>query len=329
MSSRARQTISSLGESALLDRIRAGAQSGIGGRVLLGPGDDCAVVSFPKDRLLLATTDEMVEGTHFLDPLYHAAPLAAKLLRINLSDIAAMGSAKPLFILCSAALPATVPQSWMREFMKSLARECRLFSVPLAGGNLARSEKFHLSITVIGTAGKGRVITRSGGKPGDLIFALGALGTARAGFELYYGPSKRVQGGFRAPLVSAFWKPEPMLKQGAALSSKGLASAMLDNSDGLYKSVLFLAQASGCGADISFGPESCAPALKAYCAATRKDWRSYVLGGGEDYGLVFTVPPSREKKLRTAFPGAKLVGRLVSGRKVSTGGIRANPYEHF
>jgi len=287
------------------------------------------VVRFPSNRLLLATTDELVEGTHFLDPLRHAVLLAAKLLRINLSDIAAMGSAEPVFVLCSAALPPETPASWMRDFMRALSRECALFKVPLAGGNLARSGKVHLSMTVVGAARKGRILARSGGKPGDLIFSLGALGTARAGFELYYGPARRLRGRFRTQLEAAFWKPTPLLAQGAALSGKRLASAMLDNSDGLYKSVCFLAAACGCGAEINFGPECCSPDLKAYCAVRKKDWRNYILDGGEDYGLVFAVPPAREKKLREAFPDACLVGRLRSGGGVDTGELKARPYEHF
>jgi len=318
-----------MGETALLSRIAALAGSGGRGHILLGPGDDCAVVRFPKNSVMLATADDMAEGTHFLNPRGDAGRLAAKLLRINLSDLAGMGAATPVCVLCSASFPADTPASWLEEFVRALSRECRLFKAPLAGGNLSRSGKFHLSMTAIGAAREADIIKRSGARPGDLLFTLGPLGEAKAGLELYYGKARHLRGAFRKTLLDAFWRPMPLLKEARVLSRLRLASALMDNSDGLYKSAGYLSQASGCGAEISLEENCVSSALSAYCRKTGADWRAYALSGGEDYGLVCAVPPAKAAALRRALPQARLAGKFTAGSGVRTGMVHAKPYEHF
>ena len=324
-----KHTAASLGESALLSKIAALTRPSARGPVLLGPGDDCAAVRFPANKILLATTDDMAEGTHFLKPRSDAGRLAAKLLRINLSDLAGMGDASPVCVLCSASFPADTPASWLEEFVRVLARECRLFKAPLAGGNLSRSGKFHLSMTAIGAVTAEGMIRRAGARPGDLLFVVGPLGEAKAGLELYYGKSRKVRGAFRAALINSFWRPVPLFKEARVLARKKLAAALMDNSDGLFKSAGYLAEAGNCGAEISLGENCGSPVLKEYCRKIGADWRSYALSGGEDYGLVFAVPRAKEALLRRALPLARLAGRFVRGSGVRSGSVEAKPYEHF
>lgn len=324
-----KHTAASLGEAVLLSKIADLARPPRRGAVLLGPGDDCAAVRFPKNKVLLATSDDMVEGTHFLEPRADAGRLAAKLLRINLSDLAGMGDTNPVCVLCSASFPADTPAYWLEEFVRTLARECRLFNAPLAGGNLSRGDKFHLSITAIGAARSEGIIRRSGARPGDLLFTLGSLGEAKAGLELYYGKSRKVGGAFRGALLNAFWRPEPLFKEARVLARKKLAVALMDNSDGLYKSAVCLSEAGNCGAEIFLNDNCASPVLSAYCRKVGADWRAYALSGGEDYGLVFAVPPGKAALLRRTLPQARLVGKFISGTGVGSGAVDAKPYEHF
>lgn len=296
-------------------------------RLLLGPGDDCALVRH-GNKTLVYTTDEMVENTHFINPFKTPRQLARKLLRINLSDLASMGDVTPVCALCGASFPKNTPESWMKAFTDELFKECAAFGCTLAGGNLARAEKMHLYVTVTGELGGGRPVLRSGAKPGDLIFGVGRIGEARAGLD-YYLSGKTVPGKF-ARLTESFWLPRICLKEGALIGRSGLASAMMDNSDGLYKSVRTIAAASGCSAVLDVTRAALSPVLEAYCAATGGNWKDYIIAGGEDYGLIFTVPPAKVDRLITLLPSAYALGVMGKGTGVRCNG-HENPaiFEHF
>lgn len=312
------------GEDALIERIERAFPGG--GPLVLGPGDDAAVLRVRPGFRLVATVDEMCEGAHFLDSFSTPELIAGKLLRMNLSDLAAMGEVRPVALLTAAGLPPAASGSWSRRFIAALRAEARRWRVAVAGGNIARSEKKHFSMTVLGECRD--FVTRYGARPGDLVYSLGPLGLARAGLEmLMSGASRRGRSG----LVDAFWRPRPMLAEGALIGRRGLASAMLDNSDGLYRSLGVIARLSGCRVKVRLPDEACAPALRGWAASRKKDWRLYALAGGEDYGLVFSCRPSKAALVRELLPGALRVGEALKGRGVEVEGYggKIPVFEHF
>lgn len=311
-------------EDALIERIERAFPEG--GPLLMGPGDDAAVLKVRPGFRLVATVDEMCEGAHFLDRFSTPELVAGKLLRMNLSDLAAMGDVRPLALLTAAGLPRSASGRWARRFITALRSEARRFRVAVAGGNIARSDKKHFSMTLLGEC-RG-FVTRYGARPGDLVYSLGPLGLSRAGLQLLMsGASRRGQG----PLVDAFWRPCPMLAEGALIGRRGLASAMLDNSDGLYRSLGIIARLSGCRVRTRLPEEACAPGLRRWAAAKKKDWRLYAYAGGEDYGLVFSCRPSKEPLVRRLLPGALRVGEVLKGRGVEVEDYAGKipVFEHF
>ncbi|MFA6583306.1 MAG: thiamine-phosphate kinase [Elusimicrobiaceae bacterium] len=289
--------------------------------VILGPGDDCAVVK-TGGSFYAFSVDEMCEGTHFVKPLQYPAEIAAKLAGMNVSDLAAMGSVKPVFALCTLSMPKNTPAKWTDIFLKSLVKECARYKMTLAGGNLARSSKFHLTMTVAGEI-SGPYIKRSGAKPGDYIFGVGRAGEARAGLEVLLGKTRG------ASLLASFWRPRPCLAEGKIIAENGLAGAMIDNSDGLYRCVETLAAMSGCGAEINVGEVALSPILKRYCRLYNKDWRKYALFGGEDYGLVFTVSPDKAALVRGLLAQAYPLGRMKKEKGITCDIKKTSVFEHF
>lgn len=288
-----------LNERELLARIYKRFQTQNYPGLILGPGDDAAVAKLKPGRVLVATHDDLAEGTHFEVRWTDFRRLAHKLLRVNLSDLAAMGAVEPVGVLASAGFPAKAPAAWATEFLKGLAEDARRFGVPVLGGNLARSEKLFFSMTALGQARPEHLLKRSGAKPGDLIAGVGPLGKAALGLV------ELKRGARRGPNVRAFWEPEPQLAAGRLLAEKKLARCLIDNSDGLYQSCRLLAEASGLG----FEPEP-----------------DVADTSGEDYGLVFAVGPRRWKTLMGHLPRAYRLGRFSSsGRSTPPAG----GFDHF
>lgn len=314
-----------VGEDALIERIERAFPGG--GPLLLGPGDDAAVLKVRPGFRLVATVDEMCEGAHFLNHFSSPELIAGKLLRMNLSDLAAMGEVRPLALLTAAGLPRSASGGWARRFITALRAEARRFRVAVAGGNIARSDSKHFSMTVLGECRS--FVTRGGARPGDLVFSLGPLGAARAGLELLM--SKKVSSRGFAQLIDAFWRPRPMLAEGALIGRRGLASAMLDNSDGLYRSLGIIARLSGCRIKLRLPEEAGSPELRRWAAGKKKDWRLYALAGGEDYGLVFACRPSKSVLVSRLLPGALRVGEVIKGKGVTVEdyGGKIPVFEHF
>ncbi|MFH1618695.1 MAG: thiamine-phosphate kinase [bacterium] len=321
--------ISCIGEYGILDWIEERYSVRGKGRLIMGPGDDAALIRISSGRLLVVSTDEMVENTHFRETLRHPELIARKLVRINVSDLAAMGSVRPLSAVAGAGLRRNMPLDWLKKFMKSLVCECRRFGMTLAGGNLARSEHAHVYMTVFGEAWPGEIISRSGARPGDLIFGLGPLGDSRAGLEIFL--SGRRPAGVEKKLLKRFWLPRPFIREGAVLGKNRLATALLDNSDGLMAGVSILAGRGKCAARIRLIPGCVSKELKSYCRSHKKDWRGYALAGGEDYGLIFTVRPANAGKLLSLLPSCVELGAMENGTGVRAEGCApgTEKFEHF
>ena len=322
--------LSDLGEAGLLARIEKHFKFPEDPRLLLGPGDDCAVLRHTPGKALVITTDEIVEGTHFLMRFSTPEDLAAKLMRLNLSDLAAMGPVRPVSCVAGAGLKRGLPLAFIERFLKKLKSEALRFGITVAGGNLAGARENHFYLAMWGEADASKLITRYGARPGDLIFNIGPLGSAAAGLELLKAADKRNIRKFRG-LVKSFWRPEPMLAAGRLLGEKKLASAMIDNSDGLARSAAVIAGLPKCRTALNLPEEAASEELKRYAAMKGRDWRSYALKGGEDFGLVFTVPERKVPLLKKLMSAAVCVGRVEKGRGsvIENYGSEISAFSHF
>ncbi|OIO02163.1 MAG: thiamine-phosphate kinase [Elusimicrobia bacterium CG1_02_56_21] len=317
-------------EARLLEHIEKTFKFPLDRRLLLGPGDDCAVLRHGAGRDLVITTDEIVEGTHYLARFATPEDLARKLTRINLSDLASMGDVKPVSCVVGAGLRKNTPKDFTLRFMKELRAEALRYGISIAGGNLAGARENHFYMTVWGEAGSSKVVTRYGAKPGDLLFNVGPLGLAAAGLEILMNGRGEEKKRFPG-LLDAFWRPEPMLKAGALIGRKGLASAMLDNSDGLARSAAIISELSRCRVIVSPGEGVCSKELRAYSSLKKKPWRHYAVNGGEDFGLIFTAPEKRLARIKKILPSASVVGRLEKGFgfEIENFNGKLKSFEHF
>lgn len=274
----------SLGEFGRIRRFFA-PLAGPGG---LGLKDDAALVECAAGRRLVVTVDAMVEGVHYLpdDP---PELVAKKLLRVNLSDLAAKG-ARPLHYLLTTALPAHFGDDWVERFAAGLAEDQRRFGVDLLGGDsVATPGPATLSLTALGDVASGAEIRRAGARPGDRVWVSGTIGDAYLGLKILRGAYSQLDPAERAKLVARFQVPEPRTGLGPRLA--GVAHAMCDVSDGLIADLGHICEASGVAAVVELAavPLS-APASR--LAAREPDLPALLATAGDDYELLFTAPPA-------------------------------------
>ena len=294
-------------EKALIARIRRQARAG--NRVPTGIGDDCAVLQLPPGHEALVTTDFTLEGIHFRRDWHPPESVGHRCLTRGLSDIAAMGG-EPIAAFLSLALPSDLPQKWVDGFMRGLLTLAKRFEVSLAGGDTAQSpDGIFADIVVLGSVPRGKAILRFGARPGDRIYVSGKLGGSAATLErMRLKPKSRLNPrDFKAHFF-----PEPRVRLGTALRRKGLASAMIDISDGLSTDLAHICQESRVGAEIE---EESIPRAVIGKPAQEVDLR-FALHGGEDYELLFSVPRGRRIPLRIAGVPVTEIGRIVRGKRV-------------
>lgn len=274
-----------------------------GGGVVVGPGDDCAVLR-PRPRTeLCVTTDAVVEGVHFDSSWFSNREIGHKALAVNLSDLAAMG-AEPRWFLCSIACgPADLRR--LPAIAAGMAALAAQSGVILAGGNFTRADTLSLHITAAGEVPTGRALKRSGASVGDRIYVTGTLGDAALALKLRE-QGRRVPAVFRRQL-----EPEPRLAAGIA--ARPYASAAIDLSDGLLQDLGHVARASGVGVSID---ARLVPVSRSF---TRLDADlELALSGGEDYELAIFVPPHRaaafERAMAKAGHPITLIGEATRAR---------------
>ena len=308
---------------------------------LAGPGalgllDDAALVDAPPGRQLVVTADALVAGVHFLadDP---PDLVARKMLRVNLSDLAAMGAA-PLGYLMTTALPAACDEAWLAGFAEGLAADQAAFGISLLGGDsVATPGPTTLSVTAIGSVPAGRAVRRGGAVPGDLIYVSGTIGDAALGLRALRGELAGLDGTQRSFLVDRYHLPQPRLALGEGLV--GIAHAMLDISDGLIGDLNHLCAVSGVGAVLEAARVPLSPAVRA-ALARDPALLAPVLGGGDDYELALTAPRAAEPALAALAAALALpitmIGRIEAGSGVrvidETGrniALAASGYRHF
>ncbi|MCJ7453646.1 MAG: thiamine-phosphate kinase [Steroidobacteraceae bacterium] len=295
-----------LGEFDLIDRFfrRPSRRSD----VLLGVGDDAALLEPPAGRALVAATDTLVEGRHFL----HGAPgrsVGHQALAVNLSDLAAMG-ADPAWALLSLSLPE-VREDWLEDFALGFHVLADTHGVELVGGDTVRGPLV-VTVEVLGFVEPALALRRSGAQPGDVLFVSGSPGEAAAGLEML-----RRGGSMDSddPLVLRYLYAQPRLELGRAL--RGRASAAMDVSDGLLGDLGKLCAASGVCARIDLAELPVSDRLLA--AHGREASERLVLLGGDDYELLFTLSAAEadrgQAELRRDFPITR-IGEIEAGRGV-------------
>ncbi len=287
-----------LTEKRLIARIRTQAgRRPVASSITVGIGDDTAVLRPPRGHEILVTTDFSLEGVHFRRDWEPAESVGHRCLLRGLSDIAAMGG-EPLAAFLSLALPARLPQKWVDGFTHGLLKLARRYRVTLAGGDVSSItsgfDKVLADIVVVGSVPRGKAILRSQAAAGQRIFVTGALGRAAATLKI------RSSGG-----ATAQRDQEPRLAVGRYLRQRGLATAMIDISDGLSTDLRHLCDESGVGAEIS---ENLIPVAASSTFA-------FGLHGGDDYELLFTAPEGASMPARLAGVAITQIGITTKDRK--------------
>jgi thiamine-monophosphate kinase len=267
-----------------------------------GLADDVAVLAPAPGKAHVLTVDTIVEGVHYL-PEDPPQLVARKLLRVNLSDLAAKG-ARPVGYLLAASFGKSVTADWLAAFASGLAADQETYGLSLLGGDTtANPGPTTLSVTVIGEAEERTVVRRSGAKPGEGIYVSGTLGDAALGLRAIRGELSRLETSDREFLAGRFRLPEPRLALGQALL--GVASATIDISDGLIADLGHVCQESAVRAEVALEDVPLSAAARR-ALAVDPALRDDVLGGGDDYEILFTASPNAERALTEAAMRARL-----------------------
>jgi thiamine-monophosphate kinase len=313
-----------LSEKKLIRQIRRSARPRKW--VVTGIGDDCAVLRVPPGHEVLVTTDFTIENVHFRRDWHRPELVGRRCLTRGLSDIAAMGG-EPLAAFLSLALASDVPQKWVNRFLKGLLDLAEEFKVPLAGGDTAQSAGgIQADIVVVGSVPKGKAVLRSGAKAGDRIYVTGELGGSAAALARL-AESKPVGAGY-----SRHFRPRPLARVavGQWLRRRGVASAMIDLSDGLSTDLEHLCEESQVGAEI----EAEAIPRARVGRGKKRVALELALHGGDDYELLFTsaaAVPSVVAGVRVTRIGrtTKSVGMRLIGADGKARPLKAGGWEHF
>lgn len=290
-------TLAEVGEFALIEAITEIFEQGE--QVLVGPGDDAAVLRIRTGHVVVST-DLMVEGRHFRREWASPEDIGARAAAQNLSDINAMGGTATSLTV-GLALPSDLTVAWVLGFARGFAAECAKVGASVVGGDLTGADQVVVAVTVMGACTVSPVL-RSGAEPGDVVALCGRQGWAAGGLAV-------LGRGFRSPrvLVEAYRRPEPPYAAGS-VAAEGGASAMIDVSDGLVADAGHIARASGVRIDLHTDRLEVAEPLHAVGSALGADPVGFVLGGGEDHPLLACFPPGSEVP-----QGWTVIGRVLEG----------------
>lgn len=312
------ERVEAIGEFGLIARLTTGLETRPD--VVLGVGDDAALLDVGPDMLLVATCDAQVEGQHFLSSIATPQEIGHKTLAVNASDIAAMG-AEPLWALISLLLPADTSVHRLDGIYDGIHSLGRRLGIAIVGGNVSGTDgPLTLDMTLLGRVARGRACRRSGGKPGDMLVVTGTLGAAAAGLLAFTTARDANLFEHVAPDVverarTALAAPMPRVAEGRALAATGVVSAMVDVSDGLTADLGHLCVASGVGAMIDAEALPIDAATAAVGEAYGRDPLDLALSGGEAYELLFSAPPAALNialdAIHSVGGSASVIGRLT------------------
>jgi len=298
--------------------------------VVLGIGDDCSIIKTPKGFQQVTTVDSLVEGNHFSVKYFTPKEIGRKALRVNLSDLASMGASGPYYAWLVFTIPKSVKagvqltDSTIKGILDGVSDDCRRYSVTIAGGNLTSSNQFSIHVTLTGWVRPRRALTRSGARVGDLIYVTGTVGPSSVAYRQFKAGRKP-----DAFCLKRWANPLPKLHIGKYLLDRRIATACIDISDGIFQDLGHLTSSSGVGAILEWNRIPVAPKLK------RMKPAPHTIGFGEDYELLFTVTPKKEKQLAPVKKEITRIGQVVNkgfmlldenGRKMDVTNIG---YSHF
>lgn len=311
--------ISTLGEFNLIARLTKNLSQR--DDVLLGAGDDCAMLDVKSDVLLLATCDSQVEEVHFTLRTSSPEQIGRKALAVNISDIAAMGGV-PRYALVSLILSPTLSFEVLERIYTGMRQEAEQYDTTIVGGNIAgsgKAEQFVIDITLLGTVERGHALMRRGAHAGDTIFVTGSLGNSAAGLYTLLHPDKRYPQDAMEAVRLIHQVPRPRVQEGRALSQLGpqVVTAMLDISDGLSGDLGHLRESSQVGARVEVARLPLSAPLQAIATTVTLNPLDWALHGGEDYELLFTVAAGREQEVVEA------VGQVSNMPVTAIGTIRS------
>jgi len=342
------RTVSDIGEHALISRITA--RLATPSWVVVGPGDDAAVIRPERGALDVLTTDAQVEGVHFDRRFVPPDAIGHRALAVNISDLAAMGAA-PRAALLSLVLPDELEVAVVDAVVDGFTALAGRHRIAVIGGNITRSPRLGaaqaqgplmIDVTAIGSVKPRRILTRAGARPGDEVFVTGTIGDAAVGLNILrsgadlLGPPQR---GGSALLQEKYLRPEPRVRAGLLLGRNRAASACIDLSDGLADGIRQISAASGVGIIVEEAAIPLAAGVAEFHRGLGTDAVCAALAGGDDYELLFTVRPVWRGRLRAV---RRLAGDLPITRigvvtrdtrliVRSTAGDRDLPagFEHF
>jgi thiamine-monophosphate kinase len=326
--------IADLGEFPLIDRV---AQIVDVERpdVIVGIGDDVAVLRGRGGEWILAKVDSQVEGVHFKREAISPHQLGRRALTINLSDIAAAGG-RAEWALVSLALPTDTEVTWVDQFYQGMMEEGSRFGVAIVGGNMARLETaVFIDVFVLGHVRPEHLLLRSGAVPGDRVLVTGTLGDSTAGLSLLQDPALSIPSPEREMLLSRHFTPTPRLSEAGIIAGSGLATGMIDLSDGLSSDIGHICDRSHVGVRLWAERLPISQATRRVAELTGREPWHLALDGGEDYELCFTVPPDKAEDLIAAVEGdtgtpVTVVGEILAsegGRWLQVEDGRAAPLE--
>lgn len=294
---------------AFARRIRRTANGSRG--VVVGVGDDAAVLRTPAREDLVVTTDSLVEGVHFERRWLYGLNLGRRLAAVNLSDIAAMG-AQPRFALVSFAIPPATPATFIEDIEKGVVRELAQYGARVVGGNITSTRgPLVCDMTLIGACARGRAWTRAA-RAGDVIVVAGELGAAAAGVKLLREGSKT------GHLVRAYTRPVPRLDVASALAGLRVVRGAIDVSDGLSSDLIHLCEGNGVGCEIHARALPMARGVRAFCQHRAIDPVEWTLHAGEDYALILAIPRRQIaaacRAIHVAGVRAAVIGRFTRER---------------
>jgi thiamine-monophosphate kinase len=308
--------IRELGEFGVIERI-ARLLPGQAADVVVGIGDDVAVLRTSDQDYLLATCDIQVEQVHFVRSAITPYQLGRKVIAINVSDVAAMGG-WPSWALVSLAMPPDTEVAFVDELYRGMVEQLQAAGAAIVGGNLSRIDgPMVIDLFLLGRCTANQLICRRGARPGDVLLVTGTLGDSRAGLELLLHPEWTVTEAARRQALAAHLMPQPRLLEGRVLAQTGRVTAMLDVSDGTLSDLNHICKASDVGAEIVLADLPTSPACQEVARVAAQDPTEWALTGGEDYQLLFTVDAcnvervQRELEAGTGTSG-RVIGRMLA-----------------
>ncbi|ASS76616.1 thiamine-phosphate kinase [Tumebacillus algifaecis] len=312
--------IDELGEFGLIDRLAARLGQG-DESVVVGIGDDAAVLQYASNMQVVTTTDMLVEGVHFRRDTIDDRSLGYRSLAVSISDIAAMGG-RAKHAVISLAIPVDLEVERLEELYIGVQEICTEYGTYVVGGDVVKTTgPFVISVTVLGEVECGRALLRSGARPGDLIFLTGTAGGSAAGLDLLlHGQGIELAIEQKSDLLRFHQRPAPQILAGRLLQAGGCTSAN-DVSDGVSSELHEISKQSGVKLVVEAEQIPLHDSVRAYAALRGRDPLEWALFGGEDYQLIGTIDPAMQEQIKARFAEAgvefTIIGQVEAGAGVT------------